>query len=109
MPDVVYEFIRGDDFVLPMQITDLLNAGSPVDISTWVIASAMTYSRKLLTTATVTITDGSLGQFEVSVPRAETAEWPVRDLKCDIQFTRPTEGRVSSETFIIRVLEDQTP
>jgi hypothetical protein len=106
--EVRYEFTRGDDFKIPMTLTDPANNGTPVDISDWTIASQVRYARKLISELDVTITNGPLGQFTISLPHAQTALWPVRTLKCDIQFDRPVEGRVSSRTFLIDCMEDQT-
>jgi hypothetical protein len=106
--EVVYEFVRGDDFNIPMTLTNPEDNGTPVDITGWTIASQVRYSKKLISDLTITITDGPQGQFTVSLPSAETATWPARKLKCDIQFDRPVEGRVSSQTFVIDVSEDQT-
>lgn len=105
---VTYEFVRGDDFVIPMTLTDPANNGNPVDITGWTIASQVRYARKLISDLNVTITNGAAGQFSISLPKEQTALWPVRKLKCDIQFDRPVEGRVSSKTFIIDCTEDQT-
>lgn len=105
---VVYEFVRGDDFTIPMTLTDPANNGQAVPITGWTIQSKVRYARKLVSTLDVTITDGAAGQFTISLPKEQTASWPVRKLKCDIQFDRPVEGRVSSKTFIIDCQEDQT-
>lgn len=108
MADVIYEFVRGDDFVIPMTLTDPDNNGTPVDITDWTIASQTRYAKNLISDLDATITNAAGGEFTISLPKEQTALWPVRDLKCDIQFDRPVEGRVSSQTFIIRVTEDQT-
>ncbi len=108
MAEVTYEFVRGDDFVIPMTLTDPDNNGTPVDITGWTIASQVRYARKLISDLDVTITNAAQGEFSISLPKEQTAIWPVRKLKCDIQFDRPVEGRVSSQTFIIDCTEDQT-
>ena len=114
MADVVtYEFVRGDDFYIPMTLTDPANNGSPVDISGWTIRSQVRYARKLISELSVTILDDGIdaqlrGRFALALPKEQTATWPIRKLKCDIQFDRPVEGRVSSKTFIIDCMEDQT-
>lgn len=105
---VTYEFIRGDDFNIPMTLTDPEDSGNPVDITLWTVASQIRYSKKLIDNVIVTVTDAVNGEFTLSVAKENTAIWPARKLKCDIQFDRPTEGRVSSQTFIVEVLEDQT-
>lgn len=105
----VYEFIRGDDFSIPMSLTNPDNNGTAVDITGWSISSQVRYARKLITDLQVVVTDAAQGQFTIQAGFADTAQWPARDLKCDIQFDRTGgEGRVSSQTFIIRVSEDQT-
>lgn len=112
--DVVYPFVRGDDFVIPMTLTDPDNNGSAVPITGWTIASQVRYARKLISDLDVTITNGAAGEFSISLPKEQTVLWPAgpkdkpRRLKCDIQFDRPVEGRVSSQTFYIDCTEDQT-
>lgn len=108
MTDVVYEFVRGDDFVIPMTLTNPDNNGTPVDITGWTIASQVRYARKLISDLDVTITNAAAGEFTIALPKEQTATWPARKLKCDIQFDRPVEGRVSSQTFFIECTEDQT-
>lgn len=108
MAEVTYEFVRGDDFVIPMTLTNPDNNGVPVDITSWTIASQVRYARKLISDLDITITNAAAGEFSISLPKEQTAIWPVRKLKCDIQFDRPVEGRVSSQTFIIECTEDQT-
>lgn len=108
MAEVTYQFVRGDDFVIPMTLTNPDNNGTPVDITGWTIASQVRYARKLISDLDVTITNAAQGEFSISLPKEQTAIWPVRKLKCDIQFDRPIEGRISSQTFIIECTEDQT-
>lgn len=105
---VVYEFIRGDDFALPMNLRDPENNGDPVNLTGWTITSMVRYSKKLVSELTVEITNPTGGQFTLKADPSVTGLWPARQLKCDIQFDRPSEGRVSSNTFIIDVKEDQT-
>ena len=108
MADVVYEFIRGDDFVIPMTLTNPDTPGVPVDITGWTITSQVRYAKQLIADLQVTILDPLAGEFTIALPKNLTALWPIRNLKCDIQFDRPVEGRVSSQTFIIDCKEDQT-
>lgn len=104
---ITYPFVRGDDFSITMTLTDPQNGNAPVDITNWTITSSVRYARRLIDDLDVTITDGLNGVFTISKPRASTALWVIRTLKCDIQFDRPT-GRISSQTFFIDVEEDQT-
>ena len=108
MANVIYEFIRGDDFVIPMALIDPNNNNTPINITNWTITSQVRYTRKLISDLNVNIVNGSQGEFSISLPKEQTALWPVRKLKCDIQFDQPIEGRVSSQTFIIDCMEDQT-
>ena len=106
MSEVVYEFKRGDDLNIPMTLQDA--QGNPVNITGWTIAAATTYARKPVSTLDVTVTDSLNGMFVISLPFTQTAQWPARKIKCDIQFDRPAEGRISSQTFCIDVQEDHT-
>lgn len=106
--DVVYEFIRGDDFSITMTLTDPNNADAPVDLTDWGITSHLRNSRKLVAELDVVITNAVAGEFTISKNATNTATWPVRELKCDIQFDRPITGRISSQTLVIDVQEDQT-
>lgn len=104
---ITYPFIRGDDFKITMTLTDPQNNNAPVDISTWTITSQVRYARRLVDDLVIVVEDGPNGVFSITKGTADTALWPTRTLKCDIQFDR-TEGRISSNTFLIEVEEDQT-
>lgn len=104
---ITYPFIRGDDFKITMTLTDPQNNNAPVDITNWNITSQVRYARRLVDDLTITLVDGVNGVFSIEKASVDTAAWPVRTLKCDIQFDR-FEGRISSNTFMIEVAEDQT-
>ena len=106
MTEVVYKMKRGDDLVIPMNLRNP-SSDTPVDLTGWAMRCMVRYAKRLIDELDVTITNAALGQFTVSVPASKTGLWPVRDLKSDIEFTRP-EGKISSNTFILRVEEDQT-
>ena len=105
--EVVYEMYRGDDLLIPMNLRDPQNSGTPVNITGWTIRSMARYAKRLIEELDVTIINAAQGQFTLSVPAIKTGKWPVRDLRCDIEFNRP-EGKISSNTFVIKVKEDQT-
>ncbi|CBX87961.1 structural, host-like protein [Roseovarius Plymouth podovirus 1] len=104
---VTYPFVRGDDFSITMTLTDPQNNDAPVDITNWTIASQVRYQRRLIDDLVVTKDDPVNGVLTLSKIRTDTMLWPARTVKCDIQFDRP-EGRISSQTFLIEVTEDQT-
>ncbi len=79
-----------------------------VDITGWTMVSQVRRSGKTLIDALdVTILDAAAGTFALTKDSVDTQLWPVLELGCDIQFTRPT-GIISSETFIIKVEKDMT-
>lgn len=57
---------------------------------------------------TVTETDLSAGEYTLSATAAETEDWPIGRLNCDIKYS--VGGQVErSETFYINLLERVTP
>lgn len=78
-----------------------------VDISSWTITSKLAWAGKLISTFTVVIVDGPVGNFSIRLDNDETALWKPRTYEMDVQFVR-AEGKVSSETFIVSVEKDIT-
>lgn len=78
-----------------------------VDITGWTITSQTRRGGKLISDLDITVTDATTGNFTISKDNLSTADWPVADLECDIEFVS-TSGKNSSETFIIRVKRDIT-
>lgn len=78
-----------------------------VDITGWTITSQVRRAGKMVDTLDVTILDASLGIFALSKDHTSTSQWPIHTLDCDIEFMKPT-GKVSSETFHIKVMRDVT-
>ena len=105
-PIEVIDHKRGDDLSLPLLAQD--SEGNPLDITDWVIACDLTYARKLVSSLVVTVTDAPNGEFTLSLDKDLTSQWPIRELRTDIQIDRPEIGRKSTRTFIINVLRDQT-
>ena len=103
-----YSFKRGDDLYIPMRLSDPNNNGASVDITGWTIESQVRYSRKLIADLSIEITNAAIGEFIVKAVPSVTQTFPARPLKCDIQFTRPSSGVISSQTFTINVEEDVT-
>ena len=70
------------------------DAGNPVDISGYSIASQL-ISGAYTHTLDCAVDDGAAGTFTMSASASETQSWPAKLYKFDIQFTRPG-GEVSS-------------
>lgn len=87
--------------------TSLYNAALVVDITSWTMVSQIRWYDRLIDTPVITVIDPLIGRFNLTVDAANTSLWiPNRTLNCDIQFTLPTFGVVSSETFLIQVQKD---
>lgn len=78
-----------------------------VDITGWTIRSQVRYVKTLVDDLDIVTIDATLGIFALTKAATSTANWKTKELTVDVEFVRP-EGKVSSETFIINVLEDQT-
>ena len=81
---------------------------SVLDITDWNIKSQIRRSQKKIDDLDITITDSFKGEFVLSADPERTALWPARELECDIEITRDTGIVISSETFIINVIQDIT-
>ena len=89
--------------------TTLYNEAIVVDITGWTMTSQIRWYNQLIDTPTITVLDAVLGRFSLALSYTNTALWTAnRNLSCDIEFTMPTYGVVSSETFIIKVKKDVT-
>ena len=105
--DVIYEFKRGDDLEIPMRLTDPNDNDNAVSIIGWTLRAQVRYSKELVDELDIVITSAGNGQFSLTKAKADTALWPTRKLKCDVEFDRGGTT-VSSQTFIIDVSEDVT-
>jgi len=111
------EAAQNADPQVPQDITDAQTAVSAaqaaydasiiVDITGWTMVSQVRRAGKLIADLNTTILDAATGKFSIFKLSAETQDWPIQKLDCDVQFTRPT-GVVSSETFEIDVQRDVT-
>lgn len=78
-----------------------------VDITGWTIISHIRGANgKLIKALDVVIVDAAEGIFTLAATALETAKWSPDTYKADIQFDRPSFGKVSSQTFTITVEED---
>lgn len=100
--------IRGDDLSIAMALTDPQDSNAAIDITGWTIRSQVRQSGTLVSALTITVTNASGGLFTASATAATTDDWPIDVLDCDVEFTRPTDGVVSSQPFTITVCEDIT-
>ena len=83
------------------------DASIVVDITGWTMKSQVRHAKKLISELDITVVDAANGIFTLSKDDLDTVSWPIRSLTCDVEFVRP-EGKVSSETFLVNVIEDQT-
>lgn len=79
-----------------------------VDITGWTMKSQVRWSKELIADLTVTVTDATIGKFSLSAIPVVTVLWIPRNYDCDVEFTRPGSGKVSSQTFIIDTEGDVT-
>ena len=79
-----------------------------VDITNWIMKSQVRRSGKLMADLTVTIVDATIGKFSLSAIAAGTILWTPQAYDCDVEFTRPVSGKVSSQTFILNTERDIT-
>jgi len=52
--------------------------------------------------------DTSTGTYTISATAANTATWVPCDAVCDVQFTDPSGGVTSTDTFTIEIVRDVT-
>jgi len=97
---------RGDTFSLVASVTE---DGAPKDITGWIIrCQARTSDGTAVETFTITITDAANGLFRIDTALpTSTQGWPVGTIYSDIEYNTGSET-ISTQTFTIAVLEDQT-
>lgn len=96
-------FKRGDTFLLEGTVTQ---NSTPQDITGWTIRSQVRNGPVLVAALVVSYVDRTLGKYQLRFNN--TANWPVRTLQCDIEYTTSSGQIVSSETFDIEVAADIT-
>lgn len=104
-------FVQGDvDTALAALIAaqDAYDLTIIVDITNWTITSKMTWCGTVVQIMEITITNASLGTFNIRAYEIDTILWPIRKHNLDILFTRDPEGGTSSETMIVDVLRGAT-
>lgn len=79
-----------------------------IDITGWTITSQMTWCGRLVQIFEITITNASLGTFNIRAYEADTILWDIRKHELDLLFTRDPEGGTSSETMIVDVQRGAT-
>ena len=84
------------------------DAAIVVDITDWVITSNLAWCGTVIEIMEVTITNASLGTFNVRAYEVATILWNIRKHSLDIVFTRAPEGSTSSETMIVDVQRGAT-
>lgn len=79
-----------------------------VDITNWTITASIKAGGRKVDDLVVSFVDSASGSFNLFKDFSSTELWKTREHKVDIQFDRPSVGRVSSQTFYIDVEEDVT-
>jgi hypothetical protein len=104
------EFKRGDDFVLEGRVTD---GDAAQDISAWQIRSQIRdVNGALVAELGLQRVDDAGGVYRLTKAHdaadQPTTGWPVRELRCDIEYRTAAGQVVSTETFLIVVHADVT-
>lgn len=94
----------GNTFSLQNKVT---NSSGPVNLSGWTIKSQVKDGQILVADLTATITNASNGEYSLKF-LGSTSNWPVKKLRCDIQYRTNDGIVVSTETFLIDVEQGVT-
>jgi hypothetical protein len=95
---------QGDTFKLDAAVK---LDGSPQSISGWTTTCQLnTKSGVKVVDLTVTVTDAANGEYQLTAPSGTTS-WPIGTLVGDIQYDMGGDI-VSTETFAVRVVKDET-
>lgn len=85
--------------------------GTPTDLTGWTVRSQVrTQTDDLVGELTITLANQltAPGQFTLAATAAQTAAWPVKVLRCDVEFTDPDGVVSSSDVFSLSILADMT-
>jgi len=109
---VVLDAANAADPQVPLDISNAqatYDAAIIVDITNWTINSQVRWRGKLITDISVVIVNAATGILSINATSEQTEVWEPRDYACDIEFIPGIgAGKVSSETFIIKVEKDQS-
>lgn len=94
----------GNTFSLQNRVT---NPSGPINISGWLIKSQVRDGQTLVASLTATITNAGNGEYSLKFV-GSTSTWPVKKLRCDIQYRMSDGEVVSTETFFIDVEQGVT-
>lgn len=90
---------QGDTFSLKNKVTD---GSGNVNLTGWQIKSQIRDASTLIAELTPTVTSAANGEYTLTFV-GDTSTWPVKKLRCDIQYTTNVSHIVSTETFLIDV------
>lgn len=94
---------RGDTLLIEGRVK---TNGVIQNITGWTIRSQVRDGPNLVAELSVTYEDRPTGFYRL---RGEpTNSWPVKPLRCDIEYTTDTGQIASTETFVVQVQEDIT-
>lgn len=94
--------------IIPLKRGDtlVLDANLAMDITGWQIRCQVRFG-VFVRELTATVQDSAAGKYRLEYI-GSTADWPVRELLSDIEYTLPNGQIVSTETFAIQIIEDIT-
>lgn len=100
---ITLQFKRGDTFLIEGRAS---SGGQPLDLSGGTVRSQVRNGAGLVSELSVQWMDQAQGIYRL---RAEdTTRWPVAVLTCDIEYLLASGQKVSTETFEIDCIKDET-
>lgn len=100
---ITMQFKRGDTFLIESRAT---SDGIPLDLSSGAVRSQVRNGGALVAELDIEWLDRVKGAYRLRAN--DTTRWPVTVLTCDIEYTFPSGQRVSTETFEIDCVKDET-
>ena len=101
-------FKRGDTFILPKNVMwQDKEAGVRYPLSGVGIKCHIRKGNELVDSLVATVTDAAAGEFELRCS-GSTDTWKTGVLSADIEFTLDTGQKLSTQTFYINCVKDET-
>lgn len=100
---ITLQFKRGDTFLIEGRVTA---GGDPLDLSGGSVRSHVRNGAALVAELAVQWVDRAQGTYRLRAD--DTTRWPVALLTCDIEYLLPSGQKVSTETFEVDCMKDET-